>query len=145
MFDFDPFTHEQISPSVVKKRSANGKMDIFYTHDGQEQTIAAWANAVKAELMRWSPGYPCLLLYDFRKTGLLNFGAEMQADFEALFQLRPDLERYVAVVMPPDMSTEIARLDVLVRELRANAGYPVHWKVFTSRQQAMGWLLSKVI
>ena len=69
----------------------------------------------------------------------------MQEDFQALFQLRPDLERYVAVVMPANFIAEIARLDVLVRELRARTGCKVHWKVFTNRRSAMGWLLSKAL
>jgi len=145
MFNFEPFVVEHISPGVLKKRSANGKLDIFSMDNGREQTVAAWADAVKTELMRWPAGYPCLLLHDLRKTGLLAFGAEMQTDFEELFQLRPDLERYVALVMPADFSAEIVRLDILVRELQAKIGYPVHWKVFTHRHDAMGWLLSKVL
>ncbi len=144
MFNFEPFIVEHVSPDVRKQRSANGNLDIFYVSNGQEPTIRTWAEAVKDDLLHWQSGSPCLVLHDLHKSGALAFGPTMQADFQELFQLRPELERYVAVVMPADFSAEIARLDVLVRELQAEAGYPVHWKVFTSRGAATRWLLGKL-
>ena len=144
MLAFSPFIIEHVSPSVIKERSANGKLIIFAIDNGQEQTVAAWAHATKDELLRWPNGYPCLFLHDLHKSGMLAFGAHMQDDFQRLYQLRPDLERYVAVVMPANSSEELSRLDIRVRELKAKFDYPVHWNVFPDRGSAMAWLLEHV-
>ena len=74
---------------------------------------------------------------------MMAFDAHMHEDFQELYRFRPDLKRYVAVVLPLDSSTEIAHLDVLVRELKTKPGYPVHWEVFTDRRSAMDWLLAR--
>ncbi len=144
MSDFGLFIVEHVSPSVIKERSSNGKLIIFSIDNGQDRTVAAWADAVKDELLRWPNGHPCLFLHDLHKSGMLAFGAHMQDDFQRLYELRPDLERYVAVVMPANSSEEIARLDVRVRELKAKSDYPVHWNVSPDRESAMAWLLDQV-
>jgi hypothetical protein len=144
MSDFGPFVVEHVSRSVFKERSASGKLVIFHIEDGQDETIAQWASAVKDELTRWPSGHPCLLLHDLHKTGISAFGAYIRDDFQRLYQLRPDLKRYVGIVMPAGSEAEIAQLDVMVRELKAKIGYPVHWEVFTDREGALAWLLNKL-
>ncbi len=143
MSNINPFIVEHVSPGVVKERSANGKLVIFVIDNGKDETIAAWANAVKDELERWPNGHPCLFLHDLHKSGMRAFDAHMQDDFQELYQYRPDLERYVAAVLPANSNADIARLDVMVRELKAKYTYPVHWDVFTDRKQALEWLLTR--
>ncbi len=82
-----------------------------------------------------------MLLHDLRKSGLLAFDAHMQAKFNELYRFRPKLERSVAVVLPPDVLTElIARLAMKLRELNSPLDYPVHWAVFTKPEAALKWL-----
>jgi hypothetical protein len=137
------FIVEHVSPSVFKERSSGGEMVIFEIEDGGRQTIADWAAAVEDELQRWPSGYPCLFLHDLHRSGILAFGAEMQADFERLFHLRPELKRFVAVVMPQNDSVEIARLDCMLRKLKEAHNYPVTWEIFTKRKQALNWLYTQ--
>ena len=85
MFDFDPFVIEHVSPGVLKKQSANGKLDIFTIDNGQEQTVAAWASVVKDELLRWPTGCPCLLLHDLHKSGVFAFGSADAGGFPGAF------------------------------------------------------------
>ena len=141
--DFNPFIIEHLSRTVIKERSANGKLIIFDIQNGENETVATWTRVVEDELMHWPASRPCLLLHDLHKSGLLAFGTLMQGAFQEMFELRPDLRRYVAVVMPTGIAAEIAHLDTLVRELKAQIDYPVHWDVFTNRMDALVWLLNK--
>ncbi len=145
MSDLGGFIVEHVSPNIVKERSRNGEMVVFEIADGSVTTVSQWASAVEDELCRWPSGYPCLILHDLHKSGRLAFGAEMQADFERLFHLRPDLKRYVAVIMPPNDSVDIARLDCLIRKLNEAEHYPVNWEIFTKRKDALTWLYRKAL
>ena len=84
-----------------------------------------------------------MFLHDLHKSGMRAFDVHMQDGFQELYRFRPDLERYVAAVLPAASNADIARLDVLVRELKENRTYPVHWEVFTDRKSAMEWLIAK--
>ncbi len=137
------FIVEHVSPGVLKERSGSGEMVIFEVEDGSRQTIADWAFAVEDELQRWPTGYPCLFLHDLHRSGLLAFGADMQLDFERLFHLRPALRRFAAVIMPPNDSVDIARLDCKLRRLKEAYNYPVEWEVFTRRKDALNWLYTR--
>jgi hypothetical protein len=140
MSEVNSFIVEHVSPSVIKERSSSGDMVIFEIEDSGRQTLADWASAVEDELQRWPSGYPCLFLHDLHRSGILAFGTDMQADFERLFHLRPELKRYAAVVMPPNDSVDIARLDCMLRKLKEAHNYPVTWEIFTKRKQALRWL-----
>ncbi len=140
-FTFNPFIVEHISPTVIKERAANGALIIFNVENGADETISVWANAAQDELARWPQNHICLFLHDLHKTGILAFGKRMQEAFQEIYEVRPDLKRYVAVVMSAGSAAEIAELDVMVRELKAKIDYPVHWEVFNSREKALEWLL----
>ena len=64
----------------------------------------------------------------------------MQTKFNQLFALRPELTRWVAVILPDEEYALFARLDVRVHELLVATNYPVHWEIFTTQKQAKHWL-----
>ena len=51
---------------------------------------------------------------------------------------------HALVKITPDLATELLGKIALVRQLKANIDYPVHWEVFTERKAALAWLLTIV-
>lgn len=135
------FTVEQVAPGVTCERSTDGQIIIFGVHDGSSQTIVRWAEQVKIALLNWPACRPCYMLQDLHHSSLNAFNEIMQSKLSDLFLLRPDLERWVAVILPDEDSARFAQLDVRVCELMVAASYPVHREIFTDRRQAMRWLL----
>ena len=135
------FVVEEAAPGVTREYSADGHIVIFGVHDGSTQTIARWADQVKATLLRWPADQPCFLLHDLHRSSFHAFDSFMRTKFDELFVLRPQMERWVAVILPEGDGARFARINTRVRELLVASSYPVHWEIFTSRKQATNWLM----
>ncbi len=135
------FMVEQIAPGITRELSTDGQIMIFGVHDGSYQTIARWAEQVEIALQEWPAYQSCYLLQDLHHSSYNAFNEIMQTKLSELFLLRPDLERWVAIILPDEDSAKFARLDVRVCELMVSTRYPVHREIFTNRRQAMRWLL----
>ncbi len=138
------FTLERVAPGVIQERSEDGRLIVFRIEDGSKETVCAWADCAEALILDWPAKQPCLLLNDLHKSGMLAFSACMQDKLQELHQLRPELRRFVALVVP-DFTADLARLEALMQELSALQGGEHYWKVFTARQPAMIWLLSRPV
>src|SRR5690349_19637891 len=102
------FIVEQVASGVTRERSSDGQMMIFAVQDGNPQTVASWAEQVKITLQNWPTNRSCYLLHDLHRSSFHAFDAFMHAKFNELFALRPELERWVAVVLPDQDCATIA-------------------------------------
>lgn len=140
--DLNPFVIDRVAPGVVKEKSTNGLLNIFVVENGHEVTVNRWAEAVKQTLLEWTTNQPCFLLHDLHKSGRAALDAHMHEDFQALYNLRGDMERYVAFVMPQG-SIDLARMEselLAIKEKRSGTSR-IHWSMFADRKEALRWLM----
>lgn len=139
---FEPFVVEHLGPGVIRERAQNGKLVIFAVDNGQDQTIAIWADAVRDTVSTWPNNMPCMMMHDLVKSGQLAFDAHMEADFKDIYEMRPDLERYVAFILPQDV-IDTVRLDIETFQLEHYRNYTFHWAIFPDRRSALDWLIDR--
>src|SRR5438128_2343302 len=108
------FVVQQVAPGVTRECSSDGCLMVFNVMDGSHQTVARWGNWVKNLLLQWPTDKPCYLLHDLHRSSFAAFDRLMQTECDELFRLRPDLERWVAVILPANDAALIARLSVRV-------------------------------
>lgn len=140
---FNPFTVDHIGPSVIRERSANGKLVIFAVHNGRDETVDTWAKAVKETLTAWPEKTDCLIMHDLEKSGRLAFSAHMQSDLRVVYEMREDQKCHVAFVLPQE-AIQFVRLDIETYQLEHSSKFTSHWETFTSRRDALAWLASKL-
>lgn len=133
------FHVEYVSSGVTREWSTNRQLCVFNINNGYQETIDAWANDVKTVLATWQDTTPCFMLHDFHKA--LGFNRYFRKRFETLFKLRPDLKRYVGVIVPDDPIAEIIR--AVIMHQQQVALHPATWEVFTTRPEAMIWLAER--
>ncbi|HVU10537.1 MAG TPA: hypothetical protein VHD90_04635 [Phototrophicaceae bacterium] len=129
------FHVEYVASGVTREWSGDRQLCVFNIDNGYQETIDAWANNVKAVLTTWPENTPCLMLHDFHKA--LGFNRYFRKRFETLFKHRPDLKRYVAVIVPDDPIAEIIRAVITQQRSPTQAAT---WEVFTTRVSALAWL-----
>ena len=142
MESFEPFMVDHLGPGVIRERAVNGKLVIFAIDNGHDDTIATWAEAVRETLTNWKEKTPCMMMHDLVKSGQLAFDAHMEADFKEIYEMRQDLERYVAFILPQDV-IDTVRLDIETFQLEHYRNYTFHWAVFPDRRSALDWLIDK--
>ncbi len=143
MIELNPLTIQHHYPQVIEEYSSDRKLAIFVLENSAPATIRAWTHEVKETLEKWPSGYPCLLIHDFHKIGRFVLNADMWNSFHELHRLRPDLERYVALIMPFNSDLQPIRLAIRTRDLGVPSYYPIHWEVFGHRKAALSWLIDK--
>jgi hypothetical protein len=136
------FIYEHPASGIVQEWTNDRSLCIFAITNSRPETIDAWAYCVKQTIFRWDAKQPCYLLHDLRKAGAFTFNSQLQLRFADLYRYRPALARFVAVVLPKnsDMCL-LAQLSVRVRELTAPSMSAAHWNIFSSRLEALSWLL----
>ncbi len=130
------FHVEYVSSGVTREWSTDHQLCVFNINNGYQETIDAWANDVKAVLTTWQDTTPCFMIHDFHKA--LGFNRYFRKRFETLFKHRPDLKRYVGVIVPDDPIADIIRT-VIMHQQRV-APHAATWEVFVTRPEAMIWL-----
>ena len=137
-----PLTYEHLAPGLIRERSADQKLCIFVVHDGLAATIDAWETCARDVLNEWPTTRPCLLIHDFNRGWLGDFGKNMLGRFERLYTFRPDLKRQVAIILPHNVTISVlVELDIRLREMAAPYKYPIRWEVFAKRTEALKWLI----
>jgi hypothetical protein len=137
----NPYSVQHIAPGIILEYSSDRTLLIFNVENSSPITLDAWTNYVKSVLESWPSHTPCLLLYDLHKLGRLDLNNSLYEHFETLYQSALHLKRYTAVVIPNNTSIEETQLRIALQRLHVPLSYPAQWKVFTSRQEAMRWLL----
>ncbi len=136
------YSVKHLATGIILECSSDKTLFIFNIENGSSTTFDAWSNQVKLLLENWPPQRPCLLLYDFHKMGKIGLNKSLYEHFETLYRTCPNLKRYTAIVMPNNLNTEETQLAFQLERLRVSPSYPAQWKAFTSRMEAMQWLLA---
>jgi hypothetical protein len=143
MVELNPLTVQHLDPKVTEEISADHKLVIFQVENTDLFTLHAWIKQVMTTLQNWPAGHPCLMMHDFHKCGGGILSADLHDDLNVLHQLRPDLARCVALVLPPTADVEAVQLAINTRDLGVSSRYPIHWELFTHRKDALKWLSSQ--
>lgn len=138
MLELNPLITEHISPNIMKETSADGDLVIFALKN--PKGLTEWESCATSQIARWSPDHAHFVLYDLHRAPGWMLYNHIRASFDRLYTFRPEVERYVAVILPE--RADLNEIDLLLRvhELFVPSRYRIHWKLFDHRKDALAWL-----
>lgn len=126
-----PFSVEYVAPGLISELSADGSLTVFALKDITPQTLSVLEIRLCTLITQWVGQFPILLLFDLRKTELSVSRAFIKTQLALLKQVRPC---YAALLTTEDSAESYAAVD---------QQEPCSLKVFSSRRQALLWLLAR--
>ncbi len=124
-----PFRVDYVAPGLISELSADGSLTVFVVRDCTPQTLSVLEIRLCTLLTQWRGQFPVLLLLDLRYT-----------DFPVLHAF---ITNQLALLRP--LSPCCAALLTTEENAEAYAAPPEPYalKVFSSRRQALLWLLAQ--
>lgn len=112
----------------------DGQIVVFKTTENSRPAVDAWFEMVKSVMLNWPDDEPFLAVQDFSDQRI-TVTPYSRAKNEELYRLRPDLQAFMAVILPKTFAAQLFQL--LFRFLRRD-----NWqsRVFPTRHAGIQWL-----
>jgi hypothetical protein len=129
---------QDLGHGVICRWYNNRQIIAICAEDSSPAAVDLWVNKITDEIKQWPSGRPCLTLVDVssKKIATTPYVRERA---KGLIRLRNDLQMFTAMVLPPTFFAQIARIVT-----RAPLASNVQMRVFTTRDEALKWLQSKI-
>jgi hypothetical protein len=126
-----PFRVDYVVPGLISELSADGSLTVFVLKDSAPQTLSVLEIRLCTLLVNWTGQLPILLLFDLRNTDFAALHAFIKTQLALLAQ---GLPCYAAFLTTEDSAESYVAVE---------HQEPGSLRVFSSRRQALLWLLAR--
>ncbi len=129
---------EQLSQAVTREWLCDGQIVAYTVTDARRESVDAWVNAFKEDIMNWPLDRPFRVLHDLSARGAVSTPyARMRA--QEVVAVRPEVKGRAALVLSGSLVNSL----IHVWLNRQSEKTPRIRKTFLTREQAIAWLLDE--